>query len=446
MRRALRWYFRTPLILRILVCFVAGAVLGGALWLGGGTSGERVQTVFACVSPFGTVFVHMLKMVVYPVIFFSLAVGSASLAISKFGRVGLKTLAWYLGCSVLAALVGVGLALAINPGSGAELGSWQAMATEQQADTGAIAAQGSGATAGGVLAQLLFRLFKNPFAALAEGDFLAIIVFAILFGLAIRVTIEAAHSPQSVARLEALLDVLRACQEATFRLVGWILEYSPIGVLALTIVNFGQYGPRIVGPYVSVTLGVVLGITTMVFVVYPVLLWLVTRQNPFAILGRIKEAMITAFITRSSAATLPVSIRTAEEKLGVRNELASFSLPLGATINMDGVCVHLPMFAVLAANMFGLELTAATLALLVLTTVLSSIGAGGVPSGSVFLLFVILQSMGLAEQQVAVIVALALGINPILDMFETMNNITGDLVCTYAVAYNEGLLGPAEGE
>ena len=147
-----------------------------------------------------------------------------------------------------------------------------------------------------------------------------------------------------------------------------------------------------------------------------------------------------AFITRSSAATLPVSIKTATEKLKIHSELASFSLPLGATINMDGVCVHLPMFAVLAANMFGVQLTFGGLAVLVITTVLASIGAGGVPGGSLMLLFIILETMGLSGQQVATIVALALGINPILDMFETMNNVTGDLVCTYAVAHNEGLV------
>jgi len=150
--------------------------------------------------------------------------------------------------------------------------------------------------------------------------------------------------------------------------------------------------------------------------------------------------MIMAFITRSSAATLPVSIKTAEEQLKVRNELASFSLPLGATINMDGVCIHLPMFAVLAANIFGIDLTPARLIILVITTVLASIGAGGVPGGSLMLLFIILETLGLTAQQVSIIVALALGINPILDMFETMNNVTGDLVCTYAVAHNEGLI------
>ena len=241
-----------------------------------------------------------------------------------------------------------------------------------------------------------------------------------------------------------LIAFFEACRDAMFKLVDWILEYSPIGVLALTIVNFARYGPKIVGPYVSVTLGVVCGILIMVFCVYPILLLAVTGQNPFKVLKRIREAMIMAFVSRSSAATLPVSIKVAEEELKIHNELASFSLPLGATINMDGVCVHLPMFAVLAANMFGIELTLAGLAVLVITTVLASIGAGGVPGGSLMLLFIILETMGLTDQQVAIVVALALGINPVLDMFETMNNVTGDLVCTYTVAHNENLIGPAD--
>jgi len=133
----------------------------------------------------------------------------------------------------------------------------------------------------------------------------------------------------------------------------------------------------------------------------------------------------------------------AERELKVREEVAGFSLPLGATINMDGVCVHLPMFAVLAANLFGFELTAGSLFLLVVTTVLAAIGAGGIPGGSLMLMFIILDNLGLSAEQVAMVVALALGINPILDMFETMNNVTGDLVCTWVVAENEGLVGNA---
>jgi len=443
MRRFLRWYLKTSLILRIIVCFIGGSLIGAVLWYLSQAAGATEVTtptasekVIPYISPFGQVFVHMLKMIVVPIIFFSLVVGASSLPLSRFGRIGLKTVLWYLFCSLVAAILGTCLALAINPGSEANLDAWQKLVGIKGAEADELARE---ATAEGTLSQLLLNLFRNPFEALATGNFLPIIVFAIMFGLAMRVLIEAGGE-QRVARLEILGHLVEACRDAMFKLVDWILEYSPIGVLALTIVNFGLYGPSIVGPYISVTVGVVFGIIVMVFVVYPVLLWVVTRQNPLGVLKRIKEPMIMAFITRSSAATLPVSIKTAEEELKIRNELASFSLPLGATVNMDGVCVHLPMFAVLAANMFGVELTLGSLAVLVITTVLSSIGAGGVPGGSLMLLFIILETMGLSGQQVAVIVALALGINPILDMFETMNNITGDLVCTYAVATNEGLI------
>ncbi|MBM4027423.1 MAG: dicarboxylate/amino acid:cation symporter [Planctomycetes bacterium] len=437
MTKLLQMYFRSSLVLRILIGLALGALVGIALWYASrGAEPTPAQKIVPYVLPFGQVFVHMLRMIVVPIIFFSLVVGASSLPIRRFGHIGVRVLAWYLLTSLLAAVLGTGLALTINPGSGSDLGGWQKLAQLKMQEADSLAKE---IPTQGTLAQILLNLFRNPFEALAQGNFLPIIVFSILFGLAMRVLLEAGDS-EKVARLRLLGDLLEACRDAMFKLVDWILEYSPIGVFALTVVNFGLYGPSIVGPYVSVTLGVVLGIAGMILVVYPVLLWRVTRHQPFGVLKRIRAPMIMAFITRSSAATLPVSIKTARDKLGIHSELVSFSLPLGATINMDGVCVHLPMFAILAANMFGLHLTLGALILLVVTTVLASIGAGGVPGGSLMLLFIILEGMGLSGPQVAVIVALALGINPILDMFETTNNVTGDLVCSYAVAADQGLL------
>jgi len=477
MKKLFAWYFRTPVVIRILSGFLAGSMIGIALWWASSTRGYAVKPALETyVGPFGDVFVNMLKMIVIPVIFFSLIVGSASLPIKKFGRIGLKVIGWYLFCSLLAAGVGVSLALVINPGSGTVLEEWESMtggngkskpgspetkaaeeaqpsaagteieqpqAGEPETEAAEEAQTGEPETEEATprtFGDLLLSMFENPFGALASGHFLPIVVFSIMFGLAIRVIIEASKNAQQVTHLESLVGILAAARDGMFKLVNWILEYSPIGVLALSIRNFGLYGPKIVGPYIRVTLGVVGGIVVMVVVVYSLLLRIMTKQNPLRVFKRIQEAMIMAFMTRSSAATLPVSMKVAEEELKVRREFASFSLPLGATINMDGVCVHLPMFAVLAANIFGLHLTPIGLVLLVMTTVLASIGAGGVPAGSLMLLFIILGTMGLDQQQVAIIVAIALGINPILDMFETMNNITGDLVCTYVVAHSEKLL------
>ena len=193
------------------------------------------------------------------------------------------------------------------------------------------------------------------------------------------------------------------------------------------------------GPYVKAVLGIVMGILCMVFLVYSGMVALVAKESPRKFFRGAREAMLTAFVTRSSAATLPVSLRCAIEKLRIKKELASFSLPLGATINMDGVCIHLPMWVALGAGLFGVELTGSTLLVMVVMTVLASIGAGGVPGGSLMLLYLILDTMGFTPQQITTIIALALAVNPILDMFETMNNITGDLACTYVIAKTEGL-------
>ena len=183
----------------------------------------------------------------------------------------------------------------------------------------------------------------------------------------------------------------------------------------------------------------VVGVMAMIFVVYPLAILAFCRENPYRVLLRLREALLTAFVTRSSAATLPVSFRVMDE-IGVDRSLSSFSLPMGATVNMDGVCVHLPVFVILAANMFGHDLSFVQIASLCLSIMFASIGAGGIPGGSVFLLFMVLETMGLPNDQVMLIVALALGINPVLDMFETCCNVTGDTVCTYIVARKNGLV------
>ena len=232
--------------------------------------------------------------------------------------------------------------------------------------------------------------------------------------------------------MRSLLAVCDGAQRISFKLIDWVMLYFPIGVFALTFTNFAENGPLLFGPYVRIVLCVVACVLVMMFAVYPAAIAVFRRENPFRVLARLRAPMLTAFVTRSSAATLPVSFRAMDEA-GVPRAISSFSLPLGATVNMDGVCVHLPVFAILAANMFGVQLTAVQLLTLVVSIMFASIGAGGVPGGSVFLLFMVLESMNLAPDQVAMIVALALGINPILDMFETCCNVTGDNVCTYVV-------------
>lgn len=420
------------LMLKIFIAFVIGLVVGILLWL----SGVDISLYLKIVSPFGNVLVSMLKMIVVPVIFLSLISGAASLPTGKFGKIGFKVLIWYFVTSLLAAVVGSILALFFNPGSGATISAWSSLASSNTTEVVAGTTSASGA-----IIEVLVGMFKNPFTALANGDFLAIIVFSIAFGLALKFIYDDERTTDEMrVKIDGVFNFIDVVKEAVFKMVDWILAYTPIGVFALTSCNFANYGSALFGPYVSLTIGVICGVIFMIVVVYSLLLFIITRRNPFKILKQISDASLTAFVTRSSAATLPVSLKVADEKLNVDPALSAFALPLGATINMDGVCVHLPFFAVLAANMFGIQLGFGGLALLVLTTVLASVGAGGVPGGSLMLLFIILQNMGLDTAQTSIIVGLALGINPILDMFETMNNVTGDLVCTYAVAHSSDMI------
>jgi Na+/H+-dicarboxylate symporter len=171
----------------------------------------------------------------------------------------------------------------------------------------------------------------------------------------------------------------------------------------------------------------------MVIVCYPAMIALVNKINPYPVMWQLREPILTAFVTRSSAATLPVSLKTCQEKLKIKRELASFTLSLGSTVNMDGVCIHLPVFAVLASNMFDIPMTLGQTLLMVLGVVFASIGAGGVPGGSVFLLFMVLGCFNLTNEQTNIVIALALGINPLLDMFETACNVAGDNVGAYVV-------------
>jgi Na+/H+-dicarboxylate symporter len=271
-----------------------------------------------------------------------------------------------------------------------------------------------------------------------------VIVFAIAFGLASRSILDSLPEESEVARgVRLFVKAVEGAQHISFRLIDWVVCYFPIGVFALSLTNFAVNGTLLFGPYLRITCCVIVGVFAMMFLIYPLAILVFCRQNPYKILLRIKDAMLTAFVTRSSAATLPVSFR-AMDGLGVDRAISGFSLPMGSTVNMDGVCVHLPVFVILAANMFGHDLSMLQIATLCISIMFASIGAGGVPGGSVFLLFMVLENMGLPADQVSLVVALALGINPILDMFETCCNVAGDNVCTYIVARKNGLIKDPE--
>ncbi|MBO7299053.1 MAG: dicarboxylate/amino acid:cation symporter [Kiritimatiellae bacterium] len=425
-------YFRIPLFVRILISFVLGIGFGYLLYIN--SDAKWVENTVNIIAPFGNVLVAMLKMIVIPIIFFSLIEGASNLPVKKFGRLGGGVLLWYFSTSVFAAIFGCILAKIVNPTLDTSLVT--KTFGSQLSQISQMRAGGSGNASFG---DFFVSLFANPFEALSNSLFLPIIIFAILFGIACRVVADT-DSKHSQA-IDTLLIVVKAILNACFKIIEWILEYFPIGIFALTTVNFAKYGTDLFGPYIKIIAGVGFGVILMLVFIYPLLIYICTRVNPYKILWKIRQPVLTAFITRSSSATLPVSFQTATKEFKIKNELSSFSLPLGATINMDGVCIHLPIFAILAANIFGMPMTPLALFGLVVSIVFASVGAGGIPGGSVFLLFMVLGNMGLDEAQTMLIAALALGINPILDMFETACNVAGDNVCTYIVAKRNNMFG-----
>lgn len=437
-RKMIKIYFKAPLFGRILAGFLLGIAVGLLLWKFSGGDEKWLQGILDWIAPFGTILVNMLKMIVIPIIFFSLVTGTAKLPLKKFGTLGVLVLGWYIATSFFAAVLGTVVAFIVDPGKSAGMAGVEKLAGTLMPD--AVAMGHVAAKSANSFSVLLNSLFRNPFEALAQGNFLAIIISSILFGLAIRVLLDTLTDKEELKNIETLVKLFHSIQEAVFKIVGWIMEYFPIGVFALAVVNFSLYGPKLFGPYLRIAGGVIIAVLLMIFIVYPFLMYVFTRKNPYKVMRVMQEAIVTAFATRSSAATLPVSMRIAENDLKIKNELAAFSLPLGATVNMDGACVHLPVFAVLAANLFNLDLGAGEVFLMIVTVVLASIGAGGVPGGSLMLLFIVLQTMKLDPGQSAVIVALAMGINPVLDMFETANNVAGDNVCTYVVAETQNMI------
>jgi proton glutamate symport protein len=437
-QRLITDYTSSVVVKKLFISFVLGALVGCAFWfLSKEINVNTTPFLLKYVSPFGTVLIKMLKMIIVPIVFFSLIVGTANMPIKKLGKVGIRVVGFYLFTSFLAVSIGIIIALLINPGANSQINlismtSSDSFLTNKAMQTGKIHS----------ITDLFLQIFDDPISSLNHGNFIPIIVFALLVGFVINIMIENNEKPEQTAILKKIILVLDTINSVTYRLVKWIMLYAPIGVFALSIVNFGVYGPRILGPYLQVVAGVIFGILVMIFIIYALLFKAFTKKSFYRFIRHIESAMITAFMTRSSAATLPVSLKVAGEKLRVKKELYNFSLPLGTTVNMDGVCIHLPMLAILGANLFGYDLSISHLLIIFITTFLVAIGAGGIPGGSLMLLLVILKTMGISNVGETIVITIALGVNPLLDMFETMNNVTGDLTCTYIVAVKEGLINP----
>lgn len=422
---AFDWYFKTNLLVRILTGLILGALVGIVL---GGFFPDAVKPFVDKTKFFGDLFIRLLKMIVVPVILFSLIAGAASIEPSRLGRVGGKIMAYYLFTSALAVAFGLVFANILKPGLGFNV-------------VGDAAVKGRLAETPAISQVLLNIVPTNPIESLAKGDVLPIIFFAVVFGLALSY-IKTSKTAEMERIGTLLLDVVNASAETIYKMVSGIMQYAPIGVFVLIAQVFAQQGPRAIGPLLMVTLGVYLGLIAHVVVCYGGFL-AIWKLGLFRFLKGANEAMITAFVTRSSSGTLPVTMRCAEENLGIPRSICSFTLPLGATINMDGTAIYLGVCAMFIGNAVGLPLTFNQQAIVVLTATLASIGTAGVPGAGAIMLLMVLESVGLKVTEgsaVAAAYAMILGIDALLDMGRTCINITGDIAGSAIVAKSEGEL------
>ncbi len=407
---------------KISIGLVAGAVVGIGVNVLGWTPGINAMRA---IEPVGTVFIRAITMIVIPLVVASLIVGVASLGdLRALGRIGGKTVVYYLCTTAIAVSIGIVLSNLVQPGGRIDESSKQVLMAEYGG-----AAEGQIALAEeapSVVDMLVSMIPRNPIEAAASGDMLPLIIFTILFA--------AAASMLDERRKTALVGFFDGVNEVSMILIDWIMKLAPYAVFALIAAVTARFGLDILRSLLVYTLTVVAGLLIHAFGTYALSVRFLARLNPLEFYKRVRDAQLVAFSTSSSNATLPVTIRTAEEELGTSTRVAGFVLPLGATINMDGTALYQGVAVMFIAQVFGIDLHWTAQLTVVLTATLASVGAAGVPSAGIITLALVLRQAGVPETGIALI----LGVDRILDMLRTAVNVTGDLSAAAFIARTEG--------
>ena len=419
---------RKMLLWAILIGLILGAITGVIFAF---ISPDNVVRKYALLvaAPLGTLFINLLKMIVTPVIIFTLVSGVASIEPSRLGKVGVKIIIFYMLTSLMAIIVGLVVGNIMQPGQGIVLAETAKEITAKEAPS--------------LVTIFLNIIPTNPFASIAKGDVLPIIFFSIFFGIALAFARDS-RDEKVKESADVVYKFFDGCAQVIFRVVGWVMLYAPIGVFFLIFQVFTQQGADAFGPLLHVTLAVYIGLVLQIFVVY-MLICAAFKINPVLFLKKVYEPWLTAFVTRSSGGTLPVSMDTAERKMGISKGVYSFTLPLGATINMDGTTISLGVCATFIANAVGMPLDASQQMTVIITAVLASIGTAGVPGAGAIMLIMVMNSVNLDVTQgnVKLAYAMILGIDALLDMGRTSMNIVGDLCGTCVVAKLEDEMDPS---
>jgi Na+/H+-dicarboxylate symporter len=408
---------------RILTGVVIGAAIGAlARYV------PALATVVAGLEPVGTIFIRLITMVVVPLVVASLFTGVASLGdLRRLGRIGGRTLVYFLATTVAAALIGVSVAIAAGLGTGLDPTVRDAIASRFSS---AGAAASTNVESVPTLVQTIVGMVpQNPIAAAAQGDLLALIFFVVVFG--------AAATALDAARRQPLIAFFTAVNDVSLVVIGWLMRAAPIAVSVLIAVTVLRSGADLLWSLSTYAVVVVLGLALHVAIVLIPLLRFVAKIGVAAFLRSTTDALVLAFSTASSSVTLPVSIAAAEQRLGVSNQIASFVLPTGTTLNKNGAAVYKAVTAVFLAHLYGLDLDASRVLAIVLTTIVASSAGAGVPGSSLVTTMIVLNAIGLGANASAGI-ALVAGIDRPIDMCRTCTNTFSNLVGAAVIARGEG--------
>lgn len=415
---------RVALHTKILLGLVTGATAGVIANIYARESPALLWIVDNVAQPVGQVFLRMLFMVVVPLVFASLTMGVASLGdLRRIGRVGLKTMLLFLCTTALAVVVGLILVNLVNPGEALDPAIRTQLLAEYSGQAGERIEAAERDRFG--INTFVNVVPRNPVAAAANGDMLGLIFFSLIFGIALTLITRDAAAP--------VIRLLDGVNQAVIVIIGFAMRLAPLGVFGLIFSVTAKFGfdvLRSLGLYVVTVLA---ALALHQFGVIGLLSKLVVGISPGSFFSRARALMITAFSTSSSSATLPTTIRTAEENFGVPREVAGFVLPLGATMNMNGTALFEGVSVLFLAQVFGVQMDLFTQVLVIALAVISSIGVAGVPGGSIPLLVMVLDMVGVPGEGIALI----LGVDRILDMARTVPNVTGDLLTSLMVAKSE---------
>jgi len=401
-------YRSVPLIYRIALAFLLGSLAGAVF-------GERMTVV----EPLGDLFLRLLNMLVVPIIVFTLLTGIRQLSPAKLGKIGGATVGLYAATTTFAGVIGLAVANLLQPGRGVEFTGGEAQSQAPPSLTEVV----------------LGIVPSNPVAAMADGNLLATVFFVIVFGIAL--TYVRAQQPALSDRVDGVFGAFETGAEAMFVVVRGVLEYGVVGVFALMAVGIGTEGVGVFSSLGALVLAVAVAVVVHIAFTYLfVLMRVVVGVSPVAFLRGAKDAMLTAFATRSSSGTLPVTMTNAEEDLRIEERVYSFALPVGATANMDGAAIRQAITVMFAANAVGQPLALTEQLLVLVVAVLISIGTAGVPGAGLVMLTVVLSQVGLP----LAVVGFVAGVDPILGRIATMNNVTGDLaVATVVGKWNDAV-------